>query len=100
MPQKNSSAWIRAVEAGFRDPPVWSVFGSWSESRFSEQLRRITMVYLVDFEGNGELLKVLSRPQDGSRDIKVDDASGLITTETYGSTPSSTSSKGLAIILE
>jgi peptidoglycan/xylan/chitin deacetylase (PgdA/CDA1 family) len=63
--------------------------GTGQKPNSPDQLRRISYGYLVDFEGSGELLKVISRPQDGSRDIKVDGTSGLITTETYVSTPSS-----------
>ena len=74
---------------GSEDPSVWSVLGTGQNPDSPDQLRRISYGYLVDFEGSGELLKVISRPQDGSRDIKVDGTSGLITTESYVSTPSS-----------
>ena len=68
---------------GSEDPSIWSVFGS-SETNYSpDSLRRIVYGYEVDFEGTGELLKVVSRPHDGWRDLKVDPASGFITTETY-----------------
>ncbi|MFZ0063428.1 MAG: glycosyltransferase [Pyrinomonadaceae bacterium] len=74
---------------GSEDPSVWSVFGSGENSVAADSLRRITYGYLVDFEGSGELLKVVSSPQEGARDLGVDDQSGLITTEHYVSTPSS-----------
>jgi cellulose synthase/poly-beta-1,6-N-acetylglucosamine synthase-like glycosyltransferase/peptidoglycan/xylan/chitin deacetylase (PgdA/CDA1 family)/spore germination protein YaaH len=68
---------------GSEDPSIWSVFGA-SESTYSaDALRRIVYGYEVDFEGTGELLKVVSRPHDGWRDIKVDPANGFITSETY-----------------
>jgi cellulose synthase/poly-beta-1,6-N-acetylglucosamine synthase-like glycosyltransferase/peptidoglycan/xylan/chitin deacetylase (PgdA/CDA1 family) len=74
---------------GSEDPSVWSILGTGQNGDSPDELRRITYGYLVDFEGSGELLKVISRPQDGSRDIKVDGGSGLITTESYLTTPSS-----------
>ena len=68
---------------GSEDPSIWSVFGS-SETNYSpDSLRRIIYGYQVDFEGTGELLKVVSRPHDGWRDVQVDPASGFITAETY-----------------
>ncbi len=74
---------------GSEDPSVWSIFGSGENLAAADSLRRITYGYLVDFEGSGELLKVVSSPQEGSRDLRVDDKTGLISTEHYVSTPSS-----------
>jgi cellulose synthase/poly-beta-1,6-N-acetylglucosamine synthase-like glycosyltransferase/peptidoglycan/xylan/chitin deacetylase (PgdA/CDA1 family)/spore germination protein YaaH len=71
---------------GSEDPSIWSFFGAAAPNYSPEALRRIVYGYQVDFEGNGELLKVVSRPHDGWRDIKVDQANGFITTETYDST--------------
>ena len=70
---------------GSEDPSIWSFFGSSAHDYSPESLRRIIYGYQVDFEGTGELLKVISRPHDGWRDIKVDQATGFITTETYDS---------------
>jgi cellulose synthase/poly-beta-1,6-N-acetylglucosamine synthase-like glycosyltransferase/peptidoglycan/xylan/chitin deacetylase (PgdA/CDA1 family)/spore germination protein YaaH len=70
---------------GSEDPSIWSFFGTPTGNYSPEALRRIIYGYQVDFEGEGELLKVVSRPHDGWRDIKVDQSSGLITTETYDS---------------
>jgi cellulose synthase/poly-beta-1,6-N-acetylglucosamine synthase-like glycosyltransferase/peptidoglycan/xylan/chitin deacetylase (PgdA/CDA1 family)/spore germination protein YaaH len=67
---------------GSEDPSIWSVFGAQTNSS-AEALRRIVFGYEVDFQGSGELLKVVSRPHDGIRDIKVDSSTGFITTETY-----------------
>ncbi len=66
---------------GSEDPSIWSVFGSQNNS--PEALRRIVYGYEVDFQGSGELLQVVSRPHDGTRDLKVDPASRYITDETY-----------------
>lgn len=74
---------------GSEDPSVWSIFGSGQNADAPDPLRRITYGYQVDFEGTGELLKILSRPQEGSRDLKLDDNTGLVVSERYLSTPSS-----------
>jgi len=69
---------------GSEDPSIWSIFGSGKINASSaEPLRRIVFGYDVDFEGTGELLRVISRPHDGSRDIKVDPQTGFLTSETY-----------------
>jgi peptidoglycan-N-acetylglucosamine deacetylase len=68
---------------GSEDPSIWSVFGTSDTNYSPDLLRRIVYGYLVDFQGTGELLKVVSRPHDGWRDIKVDPANGFITSETY-----------------
>ena len=70
---------------GSEDPSIWSFFGSATPDYSPEALRRIVYGYQVDFEGNGELLKVVSRPKDGWRDIQVDQSTGFIATETYDS---------------
>ena len=68
---------------GSEDPSIWSIFGGSQTNYSPENLRKIVYGYQVDFQGNGELLKVLSRPTDGERDLKVDPATGFITSETY-----------------
>ena len=68
---------------GSEDPSVWSVFGASQATYSPEALRRIVYGYEVDFEGTGELLKVVSSPHDGVRDIKVDPSSGFISSEIY-----------------
>lgn len=68
---------------GSEDPSIWSVFGGSQTNYSPDNLRKIIYGYQVDFQGSGELLKVVSRPKDGERDIKVDPATGFITSETY-----------------
>lgn len=76
---------------GSEDPSLWTFFGG-TDANFSvDALRTIRYGYQVDFEGEGELLKVLSRPHDGERDLKVDSSTGFITTETYDMANLSTS---------
>ena len=73
---------------GSEDPSIWSVMGSSNPS--ADGLRQINYGYLVDFEGNGELLKVVSaQPQPGARTLEVDPSNGFIKTEEITATPSS-----------
>lgn len=71
---------------GSEDPSIWSFFGSSDPNYSVDSLRRIVYGYQVDFEGEGELLKVVSSPHDGSREIKLDGGSGFIATEEYDTT--------------
>ncbi len=72
---------------GSEDPSVWSILGTQNSS--PDVLRSINYGYEVDFEGNGELLKVMSRPQKGARDLDVDAGSGFIKSEQFTALPSS-----------
>lgn len=71
---------------GSEDPSVWSVLGN-SPSTSADSLKRIVYGYQVDFEGSGEILKVVSRPQDGWRNLEV--ADGYIKNEDFVAIPSS-----------
>ena len=72
---------------GSEDPSVWSILGAQNSS--PDVLRSINYGYEVDFEGNGELLRVMSRPQKGARDLDVDSATGFIKSEQFTAMPSS-----------
>ena len=73
---------------GSEDPSVWSLLGA-SPTTSTDVLRRIVYGYQVDFEGTGEILKVVSRPQDGWRNLDVDGANGYIKNEEFVAIPSS-----------
>ena len=70
---------------GSEDPSIWQIFGSDQPTASPDLLRRIAYGYEVDFEGTGELLKVVASPHDGWRDVKVDPITGYIGSETYPS---------------
>ncbi|PYS98689.1 MAG: polysaccharide deacetylase [Acidobacteria bacterium] len=72
---------------GSEDPSLWKVFGVEGQLSPSD-LSTIKYEYDVDFDGTGEILQVKSIPQDGSRDILVDE-SGSVTREIYQQIPSS-----------
>ncbi len=73
---------------GAEDPSIWSVLGT-DQNNSPDGLRQINYGYIVDFQGNGELLDVMSRPQSGTRTIEVDPASGFIKSEQITAMPSS-----------
>jgi len=73
---------------GSEDPSVWSILGA-QQHNSADVLRTINSAYEVDFEGNGELLKVMSRPQKGARSVEVDPQTGYIKSEEFTAMPSS-----------
>jgi cellulose synthase/poly-beta-1,6-N-acetylglucosamine synthase-like glycosyltransferase/peptidoglycan/xylan/chitin deacetylase (PgdA/CDA1 family)/spore germination protein YaaH len=72
---------------GSEDPSIWSLLGGGSTNS-PDVLRRIVYGYDVNFEGTGEILKVLSRPQDGWRNLEME-PNGFIKSEDFVATPSS-----------
>ncbi len=71
---------------GMEDPSVWSVIGRHAPP--TPDLHAVRVPQEVDFIGDGELLRVLRRPQPGARGYDVDRATGLITDENYTAYPS------------
>ena len=75
---------------GSEDPSIWPVL----DQRLSldrttaETLRELHYGYDLDYEGNGEILKVTATPSDGVREVTYDEQSALVTDEkllTYAS---------------
>jgi cellulose synthase/poly-beta-1,6-N-acetylglucosamine synthase-like glycosyltransferase/peptidoglycan/xylan/chitin deacetylase (PgdA/CDA1 family)/spore germination protein YaaH len=73
---------------GSEDPSVWTLLGG-TPSISPEPLKKIVYGYQVDFEGTGEILKVVSRPQDGWRNLEIDNADGYIKNEDFVAIPTS-----------
>ena len=73
---------------GSEDPSIWSILGN-TGSMSPDVLRSINYGYQVDFEGNGEVLRVISRPQKGARDLQVDQTNGFIKSEQFTALPTS-----------
>jgi cellulose synthase/poly-beta-1,6-N-acetylglucosamine synthase-like glycosyltransferase/peptidoglycan/xylan/chitin deacetylase (PgdA/CDA1 family)/spore germination protein YaaH len=71
---------------GMEDPSVWQTFGRRASP--NPDLRKVVVPQQVDFIGDGELLRVVRRPQAGARFYDVDPTNGLITDETYTAYPS------------
>ena len=71
---------------GMEDPSVWKGFGRLAPRQ--PDLRTVVVPQEVDFIGDGELLRVVRRPNPGARIYDRDPASGLITDEAYTALPS------------
>lgn len=74
---------------GSEDPTLWSVLGRPYGSPAPAGLHRIASSEDVDFQGNGEVLRVIASPSGGSRTFEIDPQSGDISDETYTEMPTS-----------
>jgi len=68
---------------GSEDPSVWTVFGHRShlDEPVARELSTLRYGYDIDYEGQGEVLRVVATPQLGRREVQYDATSGLITDE-------------------
>lgn len=74
---------------GSEDPTIWHVMGRPYGAPAPASLRRIETNQDVDFEGRGEVLRVIATPTEGARILEVDPVNGDINDETYTSLPTS-----------
>ncbi len=81
-PVLQSGVWVRKIR---RFGQYWAI----RRPRRQMSLKRIVYGYQVDFEGSGEILKVVSRPQDGWRNLDIDVTDGYIKNEDFVAIPSS-----------
>lgn len=72
---------------GSEDPTVWNVMGRPYDAPAPASLKRIPTSEDVDFEGEGEVLRVIASPSAGSRNIEIDPQTGDISDETYTALP-------------
>ncbi|QDK33516.1 glycosyltransferase [Sphingomonas sp. IC081] len=68
---------------GSEDPGFWSAVKAWHNGGQLPNLKPLVQAANVDVEGQGEILRVTATPQDGSRAVAFDKASGMVTSETY-----------------
>jgi cellulose synthase/poly-beta-1,6-N-acetylglucosamine synthase-like glycosyltransferase/peptidoglycan/xylan/chitin deacetylase (PgdA/CDA1 family)/spore germination protein YaaH len=68
---------------GSEDPSLWSFFGRDLplDANTAAQLANMVYGYDLDYENQGEILRVEAQPKDGSRTIQFDAARGFITSE-------------------
>ena len=74
---------------GSEDPTVWSVLGRKYRAPAPGGLAKIPTNEDVDFEGQGEVLRVIASPAEGSRTVEIDAQTGDISDETYTALPTS-----------
>jgi cellulose synthase/poly-beta-1,6-N-acetylglucosamine synthase-like glycosyltransferase/spore germination protein YaaH/peptidoglycan/xylan/chitin deacetylase (PgdA/CDA1 family) len=66
---------------GSEDRSLWTIWDQPGDVNAPQKLRQLLPGQDVDMEGNGEILKIVSDPQNGERSLSVDPASGLVTDE-------------------
>ncbi|MDE2405679.1 MAG: glycosyltransferase [Sphingomonadales bacterium] len=71
---------------GSEDPGFWSALGAWRNGGLPS-MGRMSQPTNVDVEGQGEILRIDSRPRDGERQLVFDKHTRFITAETYRSLP-------------
>ncbi len=74
---------------GSEDPSVWSVLGRDYGAPAPDALKTIGGSEDIDFEGEGEVLRVAEKPKEGAREFEVEAATGDIVDQTYTTIPTS-----------
>ena len=72
---------------GSEDRSLWRVWDVPGEANAPDRLKNVPPGQDVDMEGDGEILHIEARPQDGEREISIDKDSGLIDDENMKSLP-------------
>ncbi len=72
---------------GSEDRSLWRVWDAPGETGAPEKLKDVPPGQFVDMEGEGEILRIEDRPDNGVRAITVDKNSGLINDENFDSLP-------------
>jgi peptidoglycan-N-acetylglucosamine deacetylase len=72
---------------GAEDPSIWSVLGRPYDAPAPDSLRVIGTSEDIDFEGEGEILRVAEKPAPGERTFEVDKDTGDIDDQTYKTVP-------------
>ena len=71
---------------GSEDPSVWSVISD--GQRDPKSLTTVEFPFVINYTGKGEALKVVSEPENGRREVSVDEESGLVDDVVYSDYPS------------
>ncbi len=72
---------------GSEDRSLWRVWDIPGEAGAENKLKDVPPGQYVDMEGNGEILRIEARPADGQRTVTLDQASGIITDQSFESLP-------------
>lgn len=72
---------------GSEDRSLWHVWDIPGDPTAPEKLKEVPPGQFVDMEGDGEVLHIESRPDNGKRTITFDPAAQLITDENFDSLP-------------
>jgi peptidoglycan-N-acetylglucosamine deacetylase len=76
---------------GSEDPTLWNVFRNIDnlDSKAANSLLDLNYGYDVSYSGQGEILKVISSPRDGKREVAYDEKTGYIFQEKIVEYPTS-----------
>jgi cellulose synthase/poly-beta-1,6-N-acetylglucosamine synthase-like glycosyltransferase/peptidoglycan/xylan/chitin deacetylase (PgdA/CDA1 family) len=74
---------------GSEDPSIWSILGQSYSATAPDAIKTIEPGPDINFEGQGEILRVASRPTSGTRTIEIDPKTGDIDDQTYIKLPTS-----------
>ncbi len=66
---------------GSEDRSLWAIWDRPMESGAAEKLQKLLPGQDVDMEGNGEILRIVSKPQPGQRSVTVDPSTQLVTSQ-------------------
>ncbi|MGH9643649.1 MAG: glycosyltransferase [Terriglobales bacterium] len=72
---------------GSEDRSLWRVWDLPGEPNAPDRLKDVPPGQDVDMEGDGEILHIEAKPQDGEREISIDQDSGLIDDESMKTLP-------------
>lgn len=79
-------AHVAVWRLGSEDPGVWAALRQ-RGAALQRALATVQAGYDIDYQGQGELLKVSGHPQPGTRQTTLEARSGLLTAETMGRFP-------------
>jgi peptidoglycan-N-acetylglucosamine deacetylase len=63
---------------GAEDPSIWQVFDRQLDPLAAKSLETVPNGYDLNYQGKGEVLKVIDTPKEGKRKVSYDRATGLI----------------------
>ena len=72
---------------GAEDRTLWKVWDVPGEANAPDKLRDVPPGQDVDMEGEGEILRIESKPANGERNLTIDSDTGLISDEIFKSLP-------------
>jgi cellulose synthase/poly-beta-1,6-N-acetylglucosamine synthase-like glycosyltransferase/spore germination protein YaaH/peptidoglycan/xylan/chitin deacetylase (PgdA/CDA1 family) len=73
---------------GMEDPSAWQVLNKFeTEARIAEKMKFPSYGYDVDYNGEGELLRIEDKPQRGERSYTLDPDLNVITDESFPKIP-------------
>ncbi|MBI3791570.1 MAG: glycosyltransferase [Gemmatimonadetes bacterium] len=75
---------------GSEDPAIWNVLTEHGLTGPAAGVESIAGGYDVEFDGDGELLRIATKPSNGKRTVQVDPGTGLIVSQELDHAPSPT----------